>query len=376
MLDAVGERRATEASQNFAKLGWIMSKKEPVFASSRAPFVIAEAGVNHNGDPVLARELVHAAKEAGADCVKFQTFRADRVATASAPKAAYQLLVTDPAESQIAMLRKLEMDEAFHVELIELCRKIGIEFLSTPYNFVDVDFLDSLGVFAFKLASLHCAEPAFVEYAAKKGRPLILSTGMATLAEVDAAIRAIRNAGDPELVVLQCTTDYPAKIEDANLNAMATIRAAFGVDVGYSDHTVGATACIASVALGATVIEKHLTLDRKMPGPDHATSMEPDEFAALVRALRATRQSLGSSLKQPSASERRNMTGMRRSIVAARALTAGTKLSLADLDFRRPATGIPAASTEAFIGRELARDVAAGAQLDWSDIGAPRGNPG
>ncbi len=344
----------------------------PVFFRTRnVPYIIAEAGVNHNGDIGLARELVRAAKASGADCVKFQTFSADRVASAFAPKASYQLKVTDPGESQIAMLKALELSDAGHREVKALCDAVGIDFLSTPYNFADVDYLDGLNVLFFKLASIHCAEPAFVDYVARKGKPIVLSTGMATLAEVDIAVRALRQAGNSEFVLLQCTTDYPADIDEANLAVMATLGAAFSTAVGYSDHVVGATAAIAAVAMGATMIEKHITLDKRLPGPDHATSMDPDEFAQLVKNLRETRRAIGSVRKQPSESELRNMPGMRRSIVAARPLKAGHEIGLTDLDFRRPASGISAGLAHLFIGRRAARDLEEGTQFTWADIAGP-----
>ncbi|NFV78545.1 N-acetylneuraminate synthase family protein [Magnetospirillum aberrantis] len=331
-------------------------------------YVLAEAGVNHNGSWDLAVELVRAAKRAGADAVKFQTFRANRLITASAPKAAYQLRTTDGGESQTEMLRKLEMPEDWHPRLIKLCRDEGIEFLSTPYSFEDVDLLVSMGVGALKLASIHCAEPPFVAYAAKTGLPLILATGMATLAEVDAAVRAARSVGNEQVVLLQCTTDYPARLEDANARAIPVMRQAFQLPVGYSDHTESHIPCVASVALGACLVEKHLTLDRAMPGPDHAASFDPGQFAALVQAIRETERCLGNGIKQPCAVEVQNAKTMRRSLAARRDLLAGDVLDEADVALLRPASGLRPYLLPELLGRRLVRDVPAGTPFRLGDF--------
>jgi N,N'-diacetyllegionaminate synthase len=332
-------------------------------------FVIAEAGVNHDGDPAEALRLVQKAHGAGADCVKFQTFKAERVASASAPKAPYQMVTTDQRETQVEMLRRLELRESDHMALIKECERLGIVFLSTPYNREDVDFLAGIGTPALKLASIHAAEPDFVNYAARTGRPLILSTGMATLAEVDEAVRAIRDAGNPHFVVLQCTTNYPSAPGDANLRAMTTMHKALGCAVGYSDHTEGDVACIAAVALGACVLEKHFTSDRRRPGPDHAASLEPDAFAVLVRNVRTAQLCLGSALKVPAPAEQANAPYMRRSLVAARGLKAGEVLSAEMLTMRRPGTGIRAGALKEVLGKRLARDVAKDEILTWEALG-------
>ena len=337
--------------------------------AGRSCMVIAEAGVNHNGDLDRARELVLAAKRTGADCVKFQTFRADRIVSRNAPKAAYQLRTTDPDEGQTEMLRKLEMPDDWHRELFDLCNRADMLFLSTPYSFEDVDFLDRLGVSAFKLASIHCAEPQFVEYVARTGKPLILSTGMATLEEVDCAVSAARGTGNQSLVLLQCTTEYPARIEDSNLRAIATMREAFGVPVGFSDHSEASTACIAAVALGACVIEKHFTLDRGLPGPDHAASFDPAQFAALVAEIRAAESALGDGVKNPCAVERENMKTMRRSLAARRDLRAGDLLTVDAVTMLRPASGIKPARLGELVGKRLVRGVPAGQFLTDDDFG-------
>ncbi len=233
---------------------------------SNPVFIIAEAGVNHNGDIELAKELIRKAKQSGADCVKFQTFKAEQVASAGAPKALYQMRSTDPAESQIDMLRALELKEGDYPELLRTCEEEEILFLSTPYNFKDADFLYGLGVSGFKIASGQLIEHPFLEHVAKRGKPLILSTGMGTLKEVEEAIEVIRKAGNDKIVLLQCTTNYPSPVEETNLRAMVTMREGCSVLAGYSDHTLGNTASIAAIALGACVLEKHFTLDKNLPG--------------------------------------------------------------------------------------------------------------
>ncbi len=245
-------------------------------------FVIAEAGVNHNGDAALALRLVDAAAAAHADAVKFQTFRAEAVAAAEAPKAAYQQASTGGAESQLDMLRRLELSTDGHHAVVERCRDRGILFLSTPFDEQSADFLDAMGVPAFKIPSGELTNAALVSHVARKGRPMIVSTGMATLGEVDEAIRTIAASGNPPVALLQCVTNYPADPATANLRAMHAMAAAFDVPTGYSDHTRGVETALAAVALGACIVEKHFTLDRLLPGPDHAASLEPGELAQLI----------------------------------------------------------------------------------------------
>ncbi len=337
--------------------------------SGQPCFVIAEAGVNHNGSVQMAKDLIRQAKVSGADCVKFQTFKAERIITADAPKAAYQLKTTNPQESQMEMLRKLEMDFGTYKELIALSKELDIVFMSTPYSIEDVDFLTEIGVSAFKLASIQINEPSLLRYTAQKGLPMIVSTGMANLAEIDTALRTIRSTGNKQIILLQCTTNYPSHLEDANLRAMVTMSAAFDTLVGYSDHTQSDIACIAAVALGACVIEKHFTLDKNLPGPDQSTSYDPEEFARLVRAIRDTELVLGKRIKEPTATEQANMMGMRRSIVAKHALQPGHVLTTADLTFKRPANGLAPALLDAIIGRRLVRAVVADACIDFADLG-------
>ncbi|MGA3171998.1 MAG: N-acetylneuraminate synthase [Chthoniobacteraceae bacterium] len=321
-------------------------------------YIIAEAGVNHNGDALMARELVLAARHAGADAVKFQTFRAEALVLRDAAKARYQLRTTDPGESQFEMLRKLELPHETQAELAVLCKSEGIEFLSTPYNFEDVDFLDSLGVSAFKLASIHLVEPPFLQYVARKGKTMIVSTGMGTLDDVRQAVAAIRHAADVPIILLQCTTNYPSSPEDANLRALVTMRETLQLPVGYSDHTQSETCCVAAVALGAVMIEKHFTLDTTLPGPDHSSAAAPDEFARLVARIRETERALGSGRKEPSPAEAANAPAMRRGIVAKRRIAVGEIISAGALTLKRPGAGLAPRHWDDIVGLEAPRDIA------------------
>lgn len=326
-------------------------------------WLIAEAGVNHNGDLALAEQLVVAAKRAGADCVKFQTFTAERVASSRAPKATYQLRTTDAGESQLEMLRRLELDRRSLEAVRTLCDRENIAFLSTPYSVEDVDLLEELEAPAYKVASALIVEPELLQRLAATSKPILLSTGLATLAEVAAAVATLRDAGNDQVVVLQCTTDYPARIEEANVRALQTMRRELGVLAGYSDHTTGASAALAAIALGAVVIEKHLSLDPTLPGPDQASSASPAEFAALVAAAREVEAALGNGVKAPSPSERENLVSMRRSLVAAVPIVAGTTLTRELIAVKRPATGLPPAAANAVVGRAAAVDIPADAPL-------------
>jgi len=336
-----------------------------VVGAGQPCYVIAEAGVNHNGDIGLASALVLAARAAGADCVKFQTFRADRVATTAAPKADYQLRQTDPGESQIDMLRRLELTAADFAALVEECRRAGIDFLSTPYSPEDVELLESIGAPAYKIASALLVEPMLLERVARTGKPVFLSTGMATMAEVEEAVSVLRRGGDPPLVLLQCTTDYPSDLAEVNLRAMTAMAARFGVPVGYSDHTTSVVACLGAVALGAAVVEKHFTLDRTLPGPDHATSVDPAGLAALVASIRDMETALGSPEKRPTPREQVNAVGMRRSLVAQMDIPAGTVIADRHLACKRPATGIPPREAARVVGRTARVAIAADELIEW-----------
>jgi N,N'-diacetyllegionaminate synthase len=341
---------------------------DKVIGPHRPVFIVAEAGVNHNGDPGLAIRLVEIARQAGADCVKFQTFSADRIATRGAEKAPYQRVTTRSGGSQIDMLKSLELPVDAYPGILEACRSAGLVFLSTPYAPEDADFLHDLGAPAFKVASAQIVELSFLEHLARKGRPILLSTGMATLSEVDEAVRAIRSAGNDDIVLLQCTTNYPSPVEDANLRAIRTLSESFGALVGYSDHTTTAACCTAAAALGAVVIEKHLTLDKSLPGPDHAASSDPAEFRQMVESVRQVERALGTGRKEPSARERENLPHMRRSIVARTAIRAGTVLTPDLLAFKRPASGISPARLADIAGRRIRVDLEPDSFIRWGDL--------
>ncbi len=331
-------------------------------------YIIAEAGVNHNGSVEMALRLVDKAKEAGADCVKFQTFRAERIVTPASPKANYQLEVTDRGESQFDMLKKLELGREDFARIKTYCEQVGIHFMSTPYNPEDAELLNGLNVDAFKIASGQVVELPFLKQVAGYGKRMIVSTGMADMEEVREAVEAIRSTGNQDLVILQCNTDYPSRIEDVNIRAMVTMRDALNVRVGYSDHVPHNMACFAAVALGAEMIEKHFTLDNTLPGPDHSSSLEPAAFAELVRGIREVERSLGDGIKRPSEREQANTYGMRRSLVAARDLSAGAVLTVDDLGFKRPANGLSPKHLDQVIGRTLAYPLKKDEALTWDAI--------
>ena len=331
-------------------------------------FIIAEAGVNHNGDIRLAYKLVDAAKEAGADAVKFQTFKAENVVSKITEKAEYQRETTNSEESQYEMIKKLELSFEDFVKIKDYCDKKGITFLSTPFDYESVDFLESL-VPLYKVGSGEITNLPFLEYIAKKGKAIILSTGMSTLGEVEEAVKTIINVNSSlPLVLLHCVSNYPAKYEDVNLKAMLTLKEAFELPVGYSDHTLGIEIAIAAVALGAKVIEKHFTLDRGLPGPDHKASLEPDELKKMVKAIRNVEKALGSGVKRPTQSELKVMKVARRSLVATRDIRAGEVVKESDILIKRPGTGILPKFKEIIIGMRLTRDVKKDNPFDWEDF--------
>ena len=334
---------------------------------SRKTLIIAEAGVNHNGDLELAKQIVKAAANAGADLVKFQTFTAERLAIDSAPKADYQNQTTDQKQSQFSMLRQLELTAEMHEQLIVYCSKQGIGFFSTGFDLQSVDYLASLGADRFKIPSGEITNLPYLRHVGAFGKPLILSTGMATLGEIEAALDACEIAGTPRsrITVLHCNTEYPTPMQDVNLRAMCSIRDAFGVAVGYSDHTLGIEVPIAAVALGATVIEKHLTLDRNWPGPDHKASLEPDEFAVMVRAIRNIEQAMGDGIKRPSPSEAKNKPIARKSLVAARSIKAGERFTPENLTAKRPGTGVSPMRWDEVMGRTATRNYGADEMIEF-----------
>ena len=332
-------------------------------------FIIAEAGVNHNGSLELALKLVDAAAAAGADAVKFQTFKADRLVTRNAPKAGYQVRATGDAGTQHEMLKRLELTEEDHRSLIAHCERRGVLFLSTPFDEESCDFLESLELPAFKLPSGELTNLPFLAHVAGKGKPVILSTGMATLQEVDTAVETIARSGNNRLVLLQCASEYPADPAEANLRAMASMRSSFGFPVGFSDHTPGMAAAIAAAALGACVVEKHFTLDREMPGPDHRASLEPEELAGMVRGIRVAESALGDGEKRPGAGEAATARAARKSLVAACDISAGTVLGPEHIAVKRPGTGISPGMRMRLLGRKTKVSVPAGTLFDWEMLG-------
>lgn len=323
-------------------------------------YIIAEAGVNHNGDLAMAKRLVEVAAAAGADAVKFQTFTSGTLASKHAPKAEYQLATTDQAESQHDMLKALELDRAAHDILAAHCRQHGIAFLSSAFDLDSLDLLLGMDMPLLKIPSGEITNLPYLRKVGGAGHDVVLSTGMATLADIEAAIAALEAAGTPRarITVLHCNTEYPTPMSDVNLRAMSTIGQAFGVPVGYSDHTNGTEVAIAAVALGARVIEKHFTLDRTLPGPDHRASLEPDELAAMIKAIRHIEVALGSPIKQPSASEQGNRPIARKSLVATRPIAAGELFSSENLCAKRPGTGISPMRWDEVMGQPAPRDFA------------------
>jgi N,N'-diacetyllegionaminate synthase len=305
-------------------------------------FIIAEAGVNHNGSLKLAKELIDVAAGAGADAVKFQTFRADKLVSKTAQKAEYQKQTTDVAETQYEMIKKLELDEAAHHELIAYCKTKNILFLSTPFDHESIELLDRLGMEIFKIPSGEITNLPYLRHIGSLKKEIILSTGMADLGEIEDALDILTASGTPKesITILHATTEYPCPIEDVNLRAMQTIAGAFEVKSGYSDHTNGIEVPIAAVAMGASVIEKHFTLDCTMEGPDHKASLEPHELRAMVAAIRNIEKALGNGIKKPSKSEIKNMTIGRKSIIASKQIKCGDMLALDNLTIKRPGTGI------------------------------------
>ena len=336
-------------------------------------FVIAEAGVNHNGRLDLALRLIEAAHAAGADAVKFQTFRAEDVVTPSARTADYQRVNTG-ASSQFDMIKALELDQAAHLELARHSERVGIEFFSTPFSLEAVDQLVALGVRRIKLPSGEITNRPLLEKAASTRLPLLMSSGMATLQEVRTAVGWVtsqwqargHDAGPQSLILMHCTSAYPAPAATLNLKAIATMAGAFAWPVGYSDHSEGIEAAVAATALGATAIEKHLTLDKALPGPDHRASADAGEFAAMVRSIRRVEAMLGDGVKRPDPIEADTRDVARRSVVTTRGLPAGHVLAEADLALRRPGTGIAPDQWQALQGRRLNRDVPAHTCLQWA----------
>jgi len=335
--------------------------------------IIAEAGVNHNGDFEKAKELVKEAADAGADFVKFQTFKAEKLVSKSAQKALYQQINDkDEDNSQFAMLKKLEMPEDWYLKLIEYSKSLGIKFLSTGFDEDSVDFLESFGPEFYKIPSGEITNKPLIQHIARKGKPIILSSGMANIEEIKKAVEVMEHEGldRSSITVLHCNTEYPTPMEDVNLIAMLQIKKEIGVNIGYSDHTLGIEVPIAAVALGAIVIEKHFTLDKNLPGPDHRASLEPYELKNMVNAIRNIELAIsGSGIKEPSKSEKPNIIVARKSIHLKRNLKAGELLKMKDLIMKRPGDGISPMDYESIIGKTLNVDLEEDSKLTWQVLG-------
>ncbi|MCH1544217.1 MAG: N-acetylneuraminate synthase [Bacteroidia bacterium] len=339
---------------------------------SKRTIIIAEAGVNHNGSLERALSLVDCAAEAGVDFVKFQTFKAENIVNKEAQKADYQIKnTTSKAQTQFEMLKKLEMESDWYPALMKRCEEKGVRFLSTGFDTESIDFLDAIKVPFYKIPSGEITNKPYLQHIARKGKDIILSTGMAHLQEVKDAVEVIEKEGvnRNQITVLHCNTEYPTPMEDVNLLAMKHIAQELGVKVGYSDHTLGIEVPIAAVALGACVIEKHFTLDRNLPGPDHAASLEPEELKALVEGIRNIEKAIGGTgVKEPSKSEQKNMAVARKSLHAARSLQKGCVIKQEDLIALRPGTGISPMEIDRIIGRVLVNDVEKQTLLKESDL--------
>ena len=315
-------------------------------------FIIAEAGINHNGDVAIAEEMIDVAKKAGADAVKFQTFRSEELLTESAPKARYQLDAGGNNESQFKMLQRRELNEKMHIDLIKHCKKKNIIFISSPFDLKGIDLLDKLGIQILKIPSGEVNNLPYLRKIGRLGKKVIISTGMSTLKEVDQALRILVKSGTPKknIVILHCNTAYPTPYKDVNLLAMLTIRNRLKVQVGYSDHTCGMEVSVAAVALGASIIEKHFTLDRNMKGPDHRASVEPFELRSMIKAIRNIEKAMGNGIKKPQASEIKNIKVVRKGMVASRDIKKGEVFTEENIAVKRPATGITPMEWDKVIG--------------------------
>lgn len=331
-------------------------------------YVIAEIGVNHNGDVGLATKMIDAAKECGADAVKFQTFSASTLATADTPKVGYQESTTSRTESHFDMLKRLELSDQAHRTLFGYCKDIGIEFMSTPYDVRAATFLHELGVNTFKTASADIVDLRLHEYLAGTGKRCLVSTGMATLDEIEDVLAVYREARSRNVVLLHCVSNYPCSLNNLNLNVLLTLRQKFGLEVGYSDHSPGQTAACLAVALGATVIEKHFTLDKSLDGPDHKASASPEEFSAMVQAVRQALIALGSGDKRCQDEEAQMRMVSRKSVVLSGGMQKGQVLRKEHLDLKRPGTGLYASAIPGLVGRAIKRDLPKDHIVSWSDV--------
>lgn len=330
-------------------------------------FIIAEAGVNHNGDIDIAKQLVDKAYEAGADAIKFQTFKAENLVTKNAPKAEYQKSTTGDG-NQFEMLKKLELSTKDHIVLKKYCEEKGVMFISTPFDFESVDLLEEIDVPLYKVGSGDLTNLPLLKYIASKNKPIILSTGMANLGEVEEAINTIYETGNNKLILLHCTSNYPTAYEDVNLRAMLTMQEAFKLPVGYSDHTIGIEVPIAAVTLGAKVIEKHFTLDRNMKGPDHRASIEPDELKMMVRSIRNIETAMGDGIKRCNKSEENIRKVARKSIVAGRDISKDEVITINNISFKRPEFGLKPKYVDLVVGKKARRNIKVNEFITFNDV--------
>lgn len=344
---------------------------------SQPCLIIAEAGVNHNGDISLAHRLIDSAAKAGVDAVKFQCFVTEELIIPTVPKANYQVKTTGLKENQFEMLKSLELDLHQHAELKKHCEDVGLIYICTPYDYPSVDILERIGVFSYKIASTDTTNIPFLRYIAGKGKPVFLSTGMSTLGEIEMAQDTlIQNGLSGKVILLHCTSEYPVPLNEVNLRAISTLQQAFRCPVGFSDHTPGIGASPWAIVLGACVIEKHFTLDRSMKGPDHCASIEPHELKALVHTVRDVEAALGDGIKRPMPSEIENKPLMQKSLVTLRFVRTGEIISILDLTAKRPGFGLPPSFIDMVIGKRAARDIPANSILSLAHIKWELGSEG
>ena len=344
------------------------NRKKYTIAQNQPPFVIAEAGVNHNGDMKLAKELIDIAKDVGADFVKFQTFHPREMATPTGPSAQYIKRESPQAKSWYKLLEELTLPDSAFEELLDYCKKKGIVFLSTPYDNKSADLLDKIGVPMFKIASTDTNNLPFIEYVARKGKPMIISTGLSTLQEAQDAVGASRKAGNDKVIIMQCTSNYPASIEAANIKVISTYHDKLGVLVGYSDHTNGELCAILAVGQGAVLFEHHFTIDKNLPGPDQKASADPEEMKRYIKAIRDAYVALGTGVKRIMPEEKLTKPRMQKSLTATRNIRRGEIITKEDILIRRPATGILPKRLKEVIGKKAARNILADKPIKQSDI--------
>ncbi len=330
-------------------------------------FIIAEAGVNHNGDMNLAKKLIDAAIDAGADAVKFQSYKTEKIITPSAPAAEYHIRASDRDESWFQLLKRLELAEDDHQNILSYCQKGGIIFLSTPYDEESADFLNSINMPAFKIASTDMNNIPLLQHVARYQKPILLSTGMSTMEEIGESVEAVRGEGNLQIILLQCTANYPPSPEDANLNVIATLRLEFELLVGYSDHLACSQAAIAAVAKGICLYEAHFTLDRNMPGPDQKSSLEPQELKQIIKDIRLTQKLLGSSTKKITPSEQETRTKLRKSIVAVQDIKLGDRFTQDNIGIKRPGVGLTPSQYFKLLGKKVKRNIAKDELIQLTD---------